>query len=285
MCDKVSEQVYTTFEEMEGNLIKGIRDTIKEEVLPDDFAKKMVVLNEYALPIDKWRESVIVDDKYEWKSKHKPDTKYTSGTTTMSEPIQSIKNAIENRHLTFKNSDPRVFDIDCDRNANAVSSKIIRTEQSDLDKLKKYYNTYLTSYKSMHNYQLSLGALIDGKQKELNKFSNKMDTYKQNLYIDGRKDTYENSNYDFYKSINYYLLIVYGVLLLAYLIFTPFFQEEKYKNLGLVSIIIVYIMIPFILPSLLALIYMGYEYIIEHNNMKDDIISYPHIIEDEDKYS
>tara|TARA_B110000444_G_scaffold43272_1_gene39143 strand:- start:3925 stop:4782 length:858 start_codon:yes stop_codon:yes gene_type:complete len=285
MCDKVSEQVYTTFEEMEGNLIKGIRDTIKEEVLPDDFAKKMVVLNEYALPIDKWRESVIVDDKYEWKSKHKPDTKYTSGTTTMSEPIQSIKNAIENRHLTFKNGDPRGFDIDCDRNANAVSSKIIRTEQSDLDKLKKYYNTYLTSYKSMHNYQLSLGALIDGKQKELNKFSNKMDTYKQNLYIDGRKDTYENSNYDFYKSINYYLLIVYGVLLLAYLIFTPFFQEEKYKNLGLVSIIIVYIMIPFILPSLLALIYMGYEYIIEHNNMKDDIISYPHIIEDEDKYS
>ena len=285
MCDKVSEQVYTTFEEMEGNLIKGIRDTIKEEVLPDDFAKKMVVLNEYALPIDKWRESVIVDDKYEWKSKHKPDTKYTSGTTTMSEPIQSIKNAIENRHLTFKNGDPRGFDIDCDRNANAVSSKIIRTEQSDLDKLKKYYNTYLTSYKSMHNYQLSLGALIDGKQKELNKFSNKMDTYKQNLYIDGRKDTYENSNYDFYKSINYYLLIVYGVLLLAYLIFTPFFQEEKYKNLGLVSIIIVYIMIPFILPSLLALIYMGYEYRIEHNNMKDDIISYPHIIEDEDKYS
>jgi hypothetical protein len=279
--NKVSEQVFSAFGEMESSLVKGIQETITDEVLPADFADRMQILSEYAMsPVD-FQEYVNESDKYKWKSQHKPNMESIKGVSSI-ETIRIIKDAMQARHLTFKSTD--TFEAECASNANATSRKIIDTEKSDIDKLKKYYSTHLASYKSIYNYQLSLGALIDGKLKELNKFSNKIDTYKQNLYIDGRKDNYENSNYDFYKSINYYLLIVYFFLLLAYFIFTPFFQEKKYNNLRLVSLIILYILVPFILPSLLNLIYLGYEYLIEYNNMKGDIISYAYIIEEKDKY-
>ena len=139
-------------------------------------------------------------------------------------------------------------------------------------------------YKSLYNYQVTIGGLIDGKMKELQKTSNKIDTYKQNLFIDSRKDNYENSNYDFYKSIYFYILLIYYVLLISYIIFTPFFQEKKYLNYKLVIIIVLYIFIPFILPYLLSLIYNVYEYVIEINNLRGEIISYPYIIEDKKKY-
>jgi hypothetical protein len=286
MSNKVSKQVYNAFGEMETNLVKGIQDTITDEILPPDFKDRMQILMEYAMTPKDFQEYVNETDKYKWARVHKPNMENVKegleNRDNSIEIISSIRDAMNSRHATFKGTDN--FTSQCAQNADATSLKMINSEKADIDKLKKYYNTYLTSYKSIYNYQLSLGALIDGKLKELNKFSNKIDTYKQNLYIDGRKDTYENSNYDFYKSINYYLVIFYGCLLMAYFIFTPFFQEKKYKNLLLVSLIILYILVPFILPSLLALIHMGYEYIIEYNNMKGEIISYPYIIEDREKY-
>ena len=292
--DKVSKQIYGAFDEMEGNLVKGIQDTITDEVLPPDFKDRMQIMMEYAIPPKEFQEYVEESDKYKWRRLHQPNTaKVTEGMENQGrldavgdEPIETIaaiEAAMTARHGTFKSTPD--FAQQCAENADATAAVVIELERSDLNKLKKYYSTYLTLYKSMYNYQLSLGSLIDGKLKELNKFSNKIDTYKQNLYIDSRKDTYENSNYDFYKSVNYYFLIFYACLLAGYFMFTPFFQEEKYKNLKLVSMIVVYIMVPFILPSLLALIHMGYESIIEYNNMKGDIISYPHIIEDKEKYA
>lgn len=286
--DKVSKQIYGAFDEMEGNLVKGIQDTITDEVLPPDFKDRMQIMMEYAMPPKDFQEYVEESDKYKWRRLHQPNTaRVKEGMENRGdgpiETIAAIEEGMGARHGTFKSDG--AFAQQCAENAEATTAVIIEDEKADLNKLKKYYSTYLTLYKSMYNYQLSLGSLIDGKLKELNKFSNKIDTYTQNLYIDSRKDNYENSNYDFYKSVNYYFLIFYACLLVAYFIFTPFFQEEKYKNLKLVAMIVVYIMVPFILPSLLALIHMGYESIIEYNNLKGDIISYPHIIEDQEKYA
>ena len=301
MCDdKISKQIYSAFNEMEGNLVKGIQDTITAEVLPPDFKDRMQILGEYAMPEKDFQKYIEETDKYKWQRLHRPNTlnikegmkniKDKNGMisegkkiTSQIETIKAIENGMAARHGTFKSDS--AFAEQCALNAEATTSLMIADEKSDLDKLKKYYSTYLRLYESMYNYQLSLGSLIDGKLKQLKKYTHKIDTYKQNLYIDGRKDTYENSNYDFYKSMNYYLLIFYACLFVSYFIFTPFFQEKKYTKLKLVSVIVVYIMIPFILPSLLALIHAGYESIIEYNNMKGDIISYPHIIEDTEKYA
>tara|TARA_B110000211_G_C13957441_1_gene498966 strand:- start:63 stop:932 length:870 start_codon:yes stop_codon:yes gene_type:complete len=285
---KVTDQVFGAFDQMEGSLVQGIQETITKEVLPADFADRMQILGEYAMSPGEFQKYVSESDKYKWKSLHKPNmeavnTENYDNMNTPIETIQSISDAMTARHLTFKNTD--TFDVECKSNSDATSTKIINDEKNDLDKLQKYYSSHLASYKSIYNYQLSLGALIDGKLKELSKFSNKIDTYKQNLYIDGRKDNYENTNYDFYKSINNYLLIVYFILIMAYFIFTPFFQEKKYNNLKLVSLIILYIIFPFIIPSILNLFYLGYERLIEYNNLKGDIISYEYIIEDKEKYA
>lgn len=102
-------------------------------------------------------------------------------------------------------------------------------QKTDLTRLKNYFSSNLDSYKSIYNYQVSIGGLIDGKMKELQKFTNKVDTYKQNLFIDSRKDNYENSNYDFYKSIYFYILLIYYILVISYFIFTPFSRKKILK--------------------------------------------------------
>tara|TARA_B100000795_G_C22568161_1_gene348994 strand:- start:443 stop:577 length:135 start_codon:yes stop_codon:yes gene_type:complete len=43
-------------------------------------------------------------------------------------------------------------------------------------------------------------------------------------------------------------------------------------------------MLPLLLPYMLSFIYNAYEYILESNNLKGEIISYPYIIEDREKY-
>ena len=216
-----------------------------------------------------------------WKKKSEAYTNLKEGLENI-QVIDSIRQAISSRHNTFKNS--LNFETDCTNNANSTAKDASEAEKEDLTRLQNYFSSNLDSYKSIYNYQVSIGSIIDAKMKELQKFINKIDTYKQNLFIDGRKDSYENSNYDFYKSIYFYVVLIYYILVISYFIFTPFFQEQKYKNLLLVSIIVLYIFFPFILPYLLSLIYNVYEYIIETNNLRGEIISYPYIIEDKQKY-
>jgi len=286
---KVSDQVYTAFNQMETDLVKGIQETISEEVLPPDFKDRMQILTEYAMTGEQFQKYAEESDKYKWKRVHKPAMqKKSEAYTNLKEGyeniqvIDSIRQAINSRHLTFANTP--TFQTQCAQNAETTSKDASDAEKTDLTRLKNYFSSNLDSYKSIYNYQVSIGGLIDGKMKELQKFTNKVDTYKQNLFIDSRKDNYENSNYDFYKSIYFYILLIYYILVISYFIFTPFFQEKKYLNYKLVTIIVLYIFFPFILPYLLSLIYNVYEYIIETNNLRGEIISYPYIIEDKEKY-
>tara|TARA_X000000368_G_scaffold398222_1_gene368071 strand:+ start:6415 stop:7299 length:885 start_codon:yes stop_codon:yes gene_type:complete len=289
---KVSDQVYNAFNEMESNLVESIQDAITEEVLPPDFQDRMGILMEYTMSQDQFQEYAEETDKYKWRSLHRPAMqKMSEGYTNLKEGmdnmdnipvIESIREAANARHNTFKGSIS--FTDECRRNGEITSAAIKTKEEEDLKTLKDFFSSNLDSYKQLYNYRVTIGGLIDAKMKELEKISNKLDTYKQNLFIDSRKDNYENSNYDFYKSIYFYVVLIYYVLLICYIIFTPFFQEKKYLNYKLVIIIVLYIFIPFLLPYLLSIIYNIYEYILETNNLRGDIISYPHIIEDKEKY-
>tara|TARA_B110000008_G_scaffold261826_1_gene283551 strand:+ start:148 stop:1020 length:873 start_codon:yes stop_codon:yes gene_type:complete len=283
-----SEQISKAFDNIQDDLVSGIRETVSDEILPPDFKDRMQILSEYTMSPAEFQQYAEETDKYKWKSVHKPNMQKNEGYENLKEGmenmevIQSIRDAINSRHLTFGNTP--TFSTQCALNANNTANDAIQIEMGDINKLKNYYTAYLDSYKSIYNYKKDINSIINSKKNELNKFANKIDTYKQNLFIDGRKDKYQNNNYDFYKSINNYILIFYYGLFVCYLIFTPFFQEQKYKNMLLVSIIILYIIIPFLLPYLLSLIHVGYEYIIETNNLRGEIISYPYIIEDREKY-
>jgi len=289
---KVSDQVYNAFNEMESNLVESIQDAITEEVLPPDFQDRMGTLMEYTMSQDQFQEYAEETDKYKWRSLHRPAMqKMSEGYTNLKEGmdnmdnipvIESIREAANARHNTFKGSIS--FTDECRLNGETTSAAIKTKEEEDLKTLKDFFSSNLDSYKELYNYRVTIGGLIDAKMKELEKISNKLDTYKQNLFIDSRKDNYENSNYDFYKSIYFYVVLIYYVLLICYFIFTPFFQEKKYLNYKLVIVIVLYIFIPLLLPYLLSIIYNIYEYILETNNLRGDIISYPHIIEDKEKY-
>ena len=292
---KVSDQVYNAFGEMETNLVTSISDAIGKEVLPPDFQDKISQLTDYAMTEEQWQESVNESDNYKWKRVHKPAmekkseayTNLKEGVENINkvkniEVIHSVRQAIESRHYTFKGSVN--FNSECEKNANFASKIAADLEEEDIKKLNNYTSSSLNSYKSLYNYQESIGSIINSKLDELKKITNKIDTYKQNLYIDGRKDSYENSNYDFYKSIHFYILLLYYVLIICYFIFTPFFQDNKYKDYKLVTLIVFFIMLPLLLPYMLSFIYNAYEYILESNNLKGEIISYPYIIEDREKY-
>lgn len=142
------------------------------------------------------------------------------------------------------------------------------------------FNKILDIYENMELIFLSESGNYTEKRNNLKKIQNKIDTYKQNLFIDERKDKYENNNYIFYKSFHFYLLFFYYGLIISYFIFSNFFKEKKYKNIFLISLILLYISIPFILPYLISLIYNVYIYLLEYKNIKDNVISYPNIIED-----
>tara|TARA_B100001175_G_scaffold317786_1_gene336433 strand:+ start:6549 stop:7421 length:873 start_codon:yes stop_codon:yes gene_type:complete len=283
-----SEQISKAFDNIQDDLVSGIQETISDEILPPDFQDRMQILSEYTMSPTEFQQYAEETDKYKWRSIHKPNMQKTEGYKNLKEGmenievIQSIRDAINSRHLTFANTP--TFSRQCTQNADNIANEAIQKERADINKLKNYYNAHLDSYKSIYNYKKDINSIINNKKNELNKFANKIDTYKQNLFIDGRKDKYQNNNYDFYKSIYDYILIFYYGLVVCYFIFTPFFQEQKYKNMLLVSIIILYIILPFLLPYLLSLIHYGYEYIIESNNLRGEIISYPYIIEDKEKY-
>tara|TARA_X000000368_G_scaffold403231_1_gene377978 strand:+ start:2718 stop:3599 length:882 start_codon:yes stop_codon:yes gene_type:complete len=292
MCDD-SDKYHNEFKKNEDQIKGAIIDTMASDVLPDDTRERLGrVINQLSLSVFsnenrerdefRWREYYASKVTESFVNNKKIKEGFKEGNANRIPTINFIQDAINSRHSTFK--DIVDFNEQCETNANISSKDVINTERNDINKLVNYAISGLKSYKTLHEYQISLSALINTKLNELNKSSNKIDTYQQNLYIDGRKDSYENSNYDFYKSINFYILIGYYGLLICYFIFSSFFTEKKYNDYLILSIILFYTFLPIILPYLLSLIYNIYEYIIESNNLREDIISYPYIIEDKKKY-
>lgn len=220
--------------------------------------------------------------------------------------IEDIKNAIDSEiegpisysNLPITNSTTiykhlnllckyEIEDIDQPNKMNIFDTNVSNTIEDKYSKLINFYNKknnefnkILDIYKNIELIFLSESGNYTEKRNNLKKIQNKIDTYKQNLFIDERKDKYENNNYIFYKSFHFYLLFFYYGLIISYFIFSNFFKEKKYKNIFLISLILLYISIPFILPYLISLIYNVYIYLLEYKNIKDNVISYPNIIED-----
>ena len=309
MGKKEKDEIKDIIPHMKKTLPAAIVNVVSKEITPPGFADGVATLLKY-VDDDKYN-TIIESDAHGWQRYEKDiQTSITEGFTCHSgikearqdaaaaaaatvttattpgedvnDPLIYMEKAWKSRWLTFsKGAD---FQYYCTSNVQATIDEMNGTIAHDLSVLINMKDTLLNSYDSLYIYKQSLSAIINSKLKELNKNGNKIDTYNQNLFIDERKDLHEKSNYEFYKSINFYIILFYYSLLICYFIFSPFFKEKKYKNYLLVSIIILYIFLPLILPHLLAIIYNIYLYILESNNLRDEIISYPYIIEDREKY-
>lgn len=301
---EISDEVFAGLSQTQDEIEIAIKDTITEKVLPVDAKDKFKLALDNILTPAEQNKNAVETDESEWKSTYYADTRTVESYTNLLEnfdnnyTISIAKSTVRGICSRFdelsklpeytNNDNP---DQPPDELYNDISCNIQNTmnnfeffKPGYYKKKKQYFMSLYDYYNRSFEYAESIRKIIRNKRNELQKLNNKVDTYKQNLYIDSRKDKYENSNFDFYKYINFYILLVYYLLIISYFIFTPFFQEKKYTNFKLITFIIFYIVFPFILPYLLSLIYLGYEYIMEINNLKGEIISYPYIIEEREKY-
>ena len=187
-----------------------------------------------------------------------------------------IQDAIQARHDKFK--DTASFIQDCRNSSYYSMKKFITDEKMMLDKLHNYYSTFATNYESLYLHKETISKIINNKLDELEKIQGKIDSYKTNLHVDNRKNNYQNNNYEFYISVNKYMLILYYSLFIVYLIFSNFFSDKQYTNKKLLVLLLIYLIIPIILSYTINITYEGYIYFLEYNNLKEDTQSYVDII-------
>lgn len=183
------------------------------------------------------------------------------------------------RHNHFLNSlDGTDFINNCTSNINTTVAEFKEREEIYFNKLKDIFSGNIKAYRELYNYKEKMGLIKNNKINEIKKIKSKIDTYSQNLFLDSRKDKYENENYEFYKSIHFYLLIIYYSIFVLFFIFSNFIQEKQYYNKKNIFYIILYLIFPIILPYMLAYMNYLYVYYLEFNNMKDEIVSYPDLV-------
>ena len=186
------------------------------------------------------------------------------------------RSALATRHAEFK--DTAAFITDCRNNSYRSIITFLNEEKDILDSLYNYYLTFVKDYESLYLHRESFTKAINNKLDELKKIQEKLDSYKTNVHLDNRKNLYQSNNYEFYSNIRFYMLIVYYSVIVLYLIFSKFFAEKQYTNKFLVLLLFIYLIIPIILENIINLVYKGYIYFLEYNNLKEDAKSYEDII-------
>lgn len=186
------------------------------------------------------------------------------------------RDALATRHAEFYNT--ATFQTDCKNNSYRSIITFLNEEKDILDSLYKYYLTFIKDYESLYLHRESFTKAINNKLDELKKIQEKLDSYKTNVHLDNRKNLYQSNNYEFYSTIRFYMLIVYYSVIVLYLIFSKFFAEKQYTNKFLVLLLFIYLIIPIILENIINLVYKGYIYFLEYNNLKEDAKSYEDII-------
>ena len=199
-----------------------------------------------------------------------------SGSDVNIQTIKYIRDAITARHNFFKDATNQLQD--CNSNIDKTMEKFKSEELKSFNQLQSIFNGLKESNNIALEYNNSMNVLKSGKLGELKGIKSKIDTYKQNLHIDGRKNDYSSKNLDFYKSIHFYVLILYFFLLGLYFIYSDFYSSEKYKNKYYLIALILYIIFPFLLPYILFYIHYAYDYYLEYYNLKEDVVSYPDIV-------
>jgi hypothetical protein len=180
------------------------------------------------------------------------------------------------RYDAFKNTP--TYSADSATNARTAIAPIIRREKDSLDNLYDYYLTFCKDYRTLYLQKDAFAKTVKHKLDELKRIQTKIDNYKTNSHIDNRKNLYQSNNYDFYSNIRFYMLIVYYSVIVIYLIFSKFFSEKQYTNKVLMLLIVLYLIMPIILERLINLIYEGYIYFLEYNNLKEDTKTYEDIV-------
>ena len=168
----------------------------------------------------------------------------------------------------------------CQKFSEKTISDICKNVMKDYNDHYDIFKTNLDGYTSLYEYQMYLGGIINENLNFLDKIKNKINTYKQNNFMDNRKNSYLSSNLEFYKNIHFYIFILYYTIFIAFLIFSNFIKDKLYENKYVMIYVVAILIIPFILRYILLFIYNLYTNYIERNYLKLDEISYKYLVEE-----
>ena len=168
----------------------------------------------------------------------------------------------------------------CQYFSEKTISDICKNVMKDYNDHYDIFKTNLDGYTSLYEYQMYLGGIINENLNFLDKIKNKINTYKQNNFMDNRKNSYLSSNLEFYKNIHFYIFILYYTIFIAFLIFSNFIKDKLYENKYVMIYVVAILIIPFILRYILLFIYNLYTNYIERNYLKLDEISYKYLVEE-----
>lgn len=196
--------------------------------------------------------------------------------STTIKSLKYIRDAITVRHDNFKISP--TYSNDCKDNIEKTMEEFKLREIYNFNQINNIFNGLKNSYEIAGEYNKSMNLIKNTRLNELKNIKSKLDTYEQNLNIDNRKNNYNSENYEIYKSIYFYVLIVYYFLLGLYFIYSDFFTYQKYKNKYYLFGILIYILFPYLLNYILFFINNMYIYFLEFNNLKEEVVSYPDIV-------
>jgi hypothetical protein len=187
--------------------------------------------------------------------------------------LYTVRNEVQNSGETYNRSICQYF-------SEETISDICDNVMKDYNKHYDIFKTNLDGYTSLYNYQMYLGGIINENLNFLDKIKNKINTYKQNNFMDNRKNSYLSSNLEFYKNIHFYIFILYYTIFIAFLIFSNFIKDKLYENKYVMIYVVAILIIPFILRYILLNIYNLYTNYIERNYLKLDEISYKYLVEE-----
>lgn len=273
---------------LKNSLNDQIKNTLENEFLGDYTFKldDLIKSNEKYINPEEYNKREDVKKKNRWyniKNQLNPHVEgFIEGNTGSIYEITADGLIARSDYLKTISKD---YQDDCQNNINITmkdfldgSSEFGDGEQSYYENLKNTISSQLKAYKNLYEYKSTMGLLKNGKFNELKNITSKIDTYTQNLYMDSRKNNYENKNYEFYKNIHFYLLIIYYSLFILFLIFSNFIQEQQYYNKKMILYLILYLIFPIILPYILAYLKYLYVYYLEFNNIREEIVSYPDLV-------
>lgn len=291
-----ANELVTYFESIQDVAANRIGKVIQDKLFKDYPDRLRALAEEALLKPDELLQMKKDEDRFNWIKRHYTNSRQSKEKFSNLKKYFSFKEPMENMETTesistllslidaIRSRKSHFEDIsknDKIPNAEATANHYKNLVNEDFLQYKKTMESHIDNYNSLFTYVKSLKIMADGKRNELNKLNNKIDTYVQNFNIDGRRDEYEDKNYNFYYTIHFYVLILYFSIIIIYFIFSDYFKEKKFKNKYTNILIILYILLPFFLKKILAIIYNFYIYILEKYNLLDDnIISYPYIIED-----
>ena len=186
---------------------------------------------------------------------------------------------IKNKYDTFKTSYWNEFQKYCERypdksvctqyitHQNAILNKKLDDISPLVYKLQEIIPSLIMTYQVEQVSINRMNELKKLRKSEIISLNNEIDTLLKNINTDYRKNFYEENDQKFILKIREVIIYLFYQCLLIYFFTSDFFKNQYYKNIGIILIIILYILLPFIIQDILININKIYIYILKKLNL------------------